>query len=86
MNSSSITNDRIYEITAALIAIMVVAGAVILQAINIELHQSLTDPPGWLQTAVGAVIGFYFARRSEAQTRLTYLAALEANGASKEQH
>ena len=85
MKETKLSSDRIYEITAAAVALLVVGGAVIITAIGIVLRGTVIDPPGWLQTAVGAVIGFYFARRSQAQDRLSFLAAMEANGAKKEQ-
>lgn len=79
------SNDLIYEVTAAMIAVLVIGGAVMITALNLWIRGGVIDPPGWLQTAVGAVIGFYFARRSDAQARLGYLAALEANGTKTEQ-
>lgn len=75
-----------YEITAAVIAILVVGGAIVITILNQITRNSSIATPDWLQVAVGAVIGFYFARRSNAQARLNYLAAVEANGAHAEQN
>lgn len=85
MKGSLQNSDLVYEITAAVIAILVVGGAVLITVINELNRTSALATPDWLQVAVGAVIGFYFARRSNAQARLNYLAAIETSGAKTEQ-
>lgn len=82
--SRQISNDLIFEITAACVALLVIGGAIAVTVLQIWQRGALVDPPGWLQTAVGAVIGFYFARRSSAESRLTYLAAMEASNGGTE--
>lgn len=82
--SQQISNDLIFEITAACVALLVIGGAVGITLADALLKSQIVDPPGWLQTAVGAVIGFYFARRSSAESRLTYLAAMEASNGGTE--
>lgn len=81
MNAASLQNtDLVMEITAALIATLVIGGAVVIAVINTYEHNNGVSTPDWLQVAVGTVIGFYFARRSNAQNRLAYLAAMETAG------
>lgn len=81
MNAGTLQNaDLVMEITAALIAVLVIGGAVVIAIINTYERGNGVTTPDWLQVAVGTVIGFYFARRSNAQNRLAYLAAMETAG------
>jgi len=65
----SMRSEIIYELTAAMVALSVILGAIVLSIMSLIARGQLTDPPGWLQTAVGAVIGFYFARRQTVDDR-----------------
>lgn len=57
-------SDLIYEVTAALVALSVVMGGVIVTLVQLVKTGSTIDLPSWLATSVGAVIGFYFGRRA----------------------
>lgn len=57
----------IQEITQAVLAVLTLAGSVVVAILLIQ-HGGTGDVPAWLALGVGAVLGFYFGARTAAPT------------------
>lgn len=63
MNRSA--SDLVQEITQAVLAVMTLAGALVVGVLLISRGSSTGDIPAWLALGVGAVLGFYFGARGQ---------------------
>jgi len=89
MNSKA--NAVITELAQALLAILLVAGGVVIAIIEVARGGNALDLPGWLELGIGTVVGLYFGTKSANMTvttmadgPMTTLAnALQRNGGSR---
>lgn len=54
--------ERIFELTAAVISVLVVTAAVLITVIGQLNTGKVPDVPSWLQVSMGTILGYYLTR------------------------